>query len=84
MYAVYHGPQGLKNIAQRVNLAAQIAAKLFEHYGFSLATNNKEHTKFFDTITINDCDAKRLFETFEKSGININLVNEKTVSLSFS
>lgn len=29
MYAVYHGPQGLKNIAQRVNLAAQIGAKLF-------------------------------------------------------
>jgi glycine dehydrogenase len=29
MYAVYHGPEGLKNIAKRVNLAAQIAGKVF-------------------------------------------------------
>ena len=29
MYAVYHGPQGLKSIAKRLNLAAQIGAKLF-------------------------------------------------------
>ena len=36
MYAVYHGPQGLKSIAKRVNLAAQIGAKLFEHYGFTV------------------------------------------------
>lgn len=64
MYAVYHGPQGLKSIAQRVNLAAQIAAKLFEHYGFNLATSKKEYSNFFDTITITDCDAKKLSELF--------------------
>jgi glycine dehydrogenase len=29
MYALYHGPQGLKSIAKRLNLAAQIGAKLF-------------------------------------------------------
>ena len=53
MYAIYHGPQGLKNIAHRLNLAAYIASKTFEHYGFTvLATSN-----FFDTITIVDCNA---------------------------
>jgi glycine dehydrogenase len=29
MYALYHGPQGLKSIAKRLNIAAQIGAKLF-------------------------------------------------------
>ena len=75
MYAIYHGPQGLKNIAQRVNLAAQICAKLFEHYGFNLATNKQEYSNFFDTITVTDCDARKLAETFEKKGININVIN---------
>lgn len=75
MYAVYHGPQGLKNIAKRVNLAAQIAVNLFEHYGFNVATSRKEYANFFDTITITDCDAVKLTEVFEKKGVNINLIN---------
>lgn len=84
MYAVYHGPHGLKTIAQRVNFAAQIGAKLFEHYGFTVAKNHKEFVSFFDTITVIDCDAQNLAEAFEKQGININIVDEKKVSLSFS
>jgi glycine dehydrogenase len=53
MYAIYHGPQGLKDIAKRVNLAAYIAQKTFEHYGFTVL----ETKNFFDTITIVDCNA---------------------------
>jgi glycine dehydrogenase len=40
MYAIYHGPEGLKGIANRLNLSAHIAARLFEHYGFTLLTNS--------------------------------------------
>lgn len=64
MYAIYHGPEGLTNIAKRVNLAAQITSKLFEHYGFTLAVNSKDHSSYFDTITIIDCDASKLSQAF--------------------
>lgn len=44
-----------------------------------LATKN-----FFDTITIVDCNAEKLREEFEKNKININVIDSKTISLSFS
>ena len=53
MYSIYHGPQGLRDIAKRLNLAANVSHKIFEHYGFTVLANKN----FFDTITIIDCDA---------------------------
>lgn len=84
MYAIYHGPEGLKTIANRVNLSAHIGARLFEHYGFTLLKNSAYASEFFDTITIVECDGKKLKEEFEKHKININLINSKEISLSFS
>ncbi|MFX5756916.1 hypothetical protein ABTE27_23485, partial [Acinetobacter baumannii] len=47
MYAVYHGPQGLKRIAQRVHrLTATLAAGL-RAIGYTL-----EADAFFDTLTV--------------------------------
>ncbi|NOV25652.1 aminomethyl-transferring glycine dehydrogenase [Cupriavidus necator] len=47
MYAVYHGPQGLKRIAQRVHrLTATLAAGL-EALGFA-----RTNASFFDTLTL--------------------------------
>lgn len=63
MYAIYHGPEGLKTIAKRVNYSAHVAARLFEFYGFTLLSSSKENSTFFDTITVQvDCDAKKLKE----------------------
>ncbi len=59
MYAIYHGPEGLKNIANRVNYAAQVTSRIFEHYGFTLLSQENK-LAYFDTITVIDCDAKRL------------------------
>jgi glycine dehydrogenase len=58
MYAVYHGPKGLKAIAQRVNLLTQAAATQIKNAGFNLIEGTA-----FDTITIltdkvNDIKAK--------------------------
>ena len=47
MYAVYHGPDGLKNIAKRVALLTQTVAEAIEERGFELVSDN-----FFDTITV--------------------------------
>jgi glycine dehydrogenase len=46
-YAVWHGPEGLKNIARRVNLQARLLADVLIRSGFSL-----RHAAFFDTIAI--------------------------------
>lgn len=47
MYAVYHGPSGLKDIATRVALFTQIIAESIEERGFELVSRH-----FFDTITV--------------------------------
>lgn len=47
MYAVYHGPDGLKRIARRVSNLAQTLAAGLKALGFDL-----EHETFFDTLTV--------------------------------
>ncbi|MDE1952810.1 MAG: aminomethyl-transferring glycine dehydrogenase [Betaproteobacteria bacterium] len=47
MYAVYHGPQGLRRIAQRVHVYAVILADALQAQGWSL-----QHAAFFDTLTV--------------------------------
>lgn len=52
MYAVYHGPQGLKRIALRVASYAAIFAKGLEQLGYTSHTQG-----FFDTITLHAGEA---------------------------
>ncbi|MFX5813203.1 hypothetical protein ABTE31_21080, partial [Acinetobacter baumannii] len=47
MYAVYHGPEGLKNIAKRVSTLANVLSDSLTALGFENANNY-----FFDTIKI--------------------------------
>jgi len=47
MYAVYHGPQGLKEIAARVHGLAKLAAKGLEKLGYE-----QENEVYFDTLKI--------------------------------
>ncbi|MFC0263031.1 aminomethyl-transferring glycine dehydrogenase [Fontibacter flavus] len=47
MYAVYHGPKGLKEIATRTHGLAQLTAKALKEMGFE-----QSNTNFFDTIKI--------------------------------
>jgi glycine dehydrogenase len=47
MYAVYHGPKGLKEIATRIHGLAQLTAKALKEMGFEQSNAN-----FFDTIKI--------------------------------
>ena len=54
MYAVYHGPKGLKAIAERVHFMAQFVEKQVENYGFK-----QNNTNYFDTLHFS-CDAETL------------------------
>jgi len=54
MYAVYHGPEGLKTISNRVNGFAKIFALGATKLGFKPVG-----TDFFDTVTVNVGDADK-------------------------
>ena len=80
MYAVYHGPEGLKNIAQRVHgLAGTFALGLKK-----LGTVEVQGLPFFDTVKIKSADAHAIADADYKSGINLRVVDSNTVSLSLS
>ncbi|HEV8285791.1 MAG TPA: aminomethyl-transferring glycine dehydrogenase [Chitinophagaceae bacterium] len=77
MYAVYHGPHGLKNIAKRVALLTQIVAEGIEERGFELASNN-----FFDTIVVKVDDIKTFKEKAERQQINLRYIDNKHIGIS--
>jgi len=56
MYAIYHGPKGLRSISHRVHALSQLSAKLWEGYGFTLLNENGKYN-FFDTFTVVNCNA---------------------------
>lgn len=79
MYAVYHGPEGLKRIAERVHgLAGALAVGLKK-----LGTAAVEEVPFFDTVKIKCADAKAIYDTALENEMNIRIVDSKTVAVSF-
>ncbi|KAI3454140.1 hypothetical protein Pfo_010803 [Paulownia fortunei] len=79
MYAVYHGPEGLKTIAQRVHgLAGTFAAGLK-----NLGTVEVQGLPFFDTVKVKCADAKAIADAAYKSEINLRIVDKNTITVSF-
>ncbi|WP_244925003.1 aminomethyl-transferring glycine dehydrogenase [Actinomyces bowdenii] len=78
MYAVHHGPEGLRAIAQRVHArAAQIALGL-QRAGLEL-----EHEDFFDTLSIRlPGRAARVLERAAAGGYNLRLLDADHLGLS--
>ena len=66
MYAVYHGPQGLKNIASRVALLTQTLAEGLEELGYKHV-----HAQYFDTLKI-EADAAIVRPVAEKHEVNFH------------
>lgn len=78
MYAVYHGPQGLRAIAQNIhNLAAKTANGL---RGMGITVSE---TPFFDTIWVKGTDAVTVTAVAEKYEMNFNIVSGSDVTISF-
>ncbi len=77
MYAVYHGPQGLKNIALKTTLlTAALAAKL------KAAGVQVRNTSHFDTITIETADANAAHAKAEAAGMNFHHINAQLLGIS--
>jgi len=78
MYAVYHGPQGLKQIATRVTRLTHVLARAASEAGHTVDSAN-----FFDTITLHTkTSAARVVERAHSAGYLIHLVDEDHVQLS--
>jgi len=77
MYAVYHGPSGLKRIARRVKLLTEVLAAGLRQAG---ATVNVEPV--FDTLTVGRVSAARVHAAAEAKKINLRRVDDYTVGLS--
>jgi len=65
MYAVYHGPHGLRSIAARVHAYAKSVAGELTKNGFKLTTD-----KFFDTIQVTGVDAGAIKAAALNTGFN--------------
>jgi glycine dehydrogenase len=79
MYAVYHGPAGLKQIATRTHQLTSLLAIGLDHLGFVVKTE-----RFFDTIQV-DLGAVSVGELEGRSQshrINFRPVDEQTVGIS--
>ncbi len=78
MYAVYHGPEGLTAIAQRVN---NLASRL--NQGAKDAGLRTINEFLFDTVAINvPGTAQELFAAAQSAGINIRQVNDDVITFS--
>ena len=78
MYAVYHGPQGLKRIAQRVAAFSAVLARGLQALGYSVT-----NTTAFDTLTIHTGDATHSIATKAmESSANLRFVSKTALSVS--
>lgn len=78
MYAVYHGPKGLKNIAKRIHQKAYRLAKQLQALGFP-----QENNYYFDTLCIK-VKAQALRPIAEKHRINFCYYDEHSVGIAIN
>ncbi|MFN2457079.1 MAG: aminomethyl-transferring glycine dehydrogenase [Chitinophagaceae bacterium] len=77
MYAVYHGADGLKNIAKRITVFAKAMAERLRAEGFEVINNN-----FFDTVVIKVDDANAIKEKAAAAEINFCYFDNGLVGIS--
>lgn len=77
MYAVYHGPAGLKQIAQRTHRLTGTLAAGLKQMGVAIA-----NTSFFDTLTINVADAAAVHAAAQAAGYNLRQISTTQVGVS--
>jgi glycine dehydrogenase len=77
MYAVYHGPAGLAQIAQRVHRYTGILAGGLKQLGYAVA-----NATWFDTLTIKTERAAELHATAVENGVNLRRIDDGHIGVS--
>jgi glycine dehydrogenase len=73
MYAVFHGPNGLTNIAKRISVLTHTMADALREYGYTLHSE-----AFFDTLVVNVQDAAAIRAKAEAAKINFRYFDNNT------
>ncbi|PWU00105.1 MAG: glycine dehydrogenase (aminomethyl-transferring), partial [Bacteroidetes bacterium] len=77
MYAVYHGPDGLKNISNRIALLANTLSNELAELGF---VNINEH--YFDTLKIRTADSSKIKAIAEAREVNFRYYDGDLIGIS--
>lgn len=77
MYAVYHGPDGLKTIAKRVALLTQTMAEALEERGYNLRSG-----QYFDTLCIETNDQAAIRQKAEQLQLNLRYFSDGSIGIS--
>ncbi|MCE9621693.1 MAG: aminomethyl-transferring glycine dehydrogenase [Actinomycetia bacterium] len=76
-YACWHGPSGLRRIAERVHRLTSIAAAALRASGRTLA-----HNSWFDTLCV-ACDSDAVISAGRRAGLDLRRVDAGHVAFSF-
>jgi glycine dehydrogenase len=77
MFAVYHGAEGLKDIAKRIAILTKTLADHLQENGFELVNEN-----YFDTLTFKIENAEILKEISQLHEMNFHFPSENLVTIS--
>jgi glycine dehydrogenase len=80
MYAIYHGPENLKNIARHAHSAARILREKLQSAGYEIINDT-----YFDTLTIklpSKTTPKEIRAIAEENEINFAYHDDDTISIS--
>ncbi|REJ86163.1 MAG: glycine dehydrogenase (aminomethyl-transferring) [Acidobacteria bacterium] len=78
MYAVYHGPRGLRHIAETVHRHAALFAAELRQRGAAVVSE-----RFFDTVLVEVSERDRLLHRAAEAGFNLRAVGEHRVAVAF-
>jgi len=77
-FGIYHGPKGLKHIAERTSAFANMFASAVEKK-YKLVSRN-----FFDTVcVITGADTKKIIKEAQQLGVNLRQVSNEKISVAF-
>jgi len=77
MYAVYHGAEGLTNIAKRISILAQTLSDELTNLGFK-----NTNPYYFDTLKVSVADAAAIIKLGEAQEMNFHLIDDKHIGIS--
>ena len=77
MYAVYHGPQGLRDIANRIHLQTRVLAEALAAAGCRL-----RHTVFFDTVRVAHAASDSIVTKACNAGFNLRRFDDGDIGIT--
>ncbi len=80
MYAVYHGPGGLKSIARHINILTGVLAQELEKYGYKQLNRH-----FFDTLLVKLPDPVRsetIKQQAQEHQMNFRIIDDRHIGIS--